>query len=49
MTTDVAVADTEIDTVKNKDFVIGETLVPDDKEVARILKNDSISKKKSSK
>lgn len=46
-TTDATIVDMEIDSVRNKHFLIGETIVPDDKEVARILKNDSIAKSKS--
>lgn len=49
MTTGVLVADTEMDTVKNKDYIMGEALIEDDS-IAKIHKKDSISlKNKSSK
>ncbi|MDQ0592845.1 hypothetical protein QFZ37_001214 [Chryseobacterium ginsenosidimutans] len=48
MTTGVAVVDLEIDTIKNKDFVMGEPLAIENDSVAKIHKKDSIALKKRS-
>lgn len=44
-TTGMMVSDVEMDTVKNKDYVIGEAKIIEDDSIAKIHKNDSVSTK----
>lgn len=45
MTTGVVVSDTEMDTIKNKSYVMGEAIIPEDQQTTKIHKKDSIALK----
>ncbi|MCA6068865.1 hypothetical protein JI747_016995 [Chryseobacterium sp. RG1] len=45
MTTGVLVSDIEMDTVKNKSYVMGEAVIPEDQQTTKIHKKDSVALK----